>query len=87
VETPVSTTQKRTTPPRAWRGLEIAHRFPASHPDPLQSFIIPLPPPANARPAPPPPPPEEIEDEDSSADAAPPALRGDALARALASLK
>jgi hypothetical protein len=80
---PASAVQKGTSPPRAWRGLAIARRFPTSTPgasvpeedvEPLRVDIA-------ATPL------EPLVDEPPVSDEAPPALRGDALARALDALK
>jgi hypothetical protein len=78
VEPPPSAIEKRTSPPRAWRGLEIANRFPTSAPM-EEPVIVELVPPSGD-------PMEDIEI-DPASDPGPPALRGEELARALAALK
>ena len=79
---PASATQKGTTPPRAWRGLALAQRFPTSTPaSSVPDDIAPLRVDIAAKPL------EPIADEPPVSDEAPPALRGDALARALDALK
>jgi hypothetical protein len=85
VDTPASAIEKRTSPPRAWRGLEIARRFPASNP--YEGDAVDAPDIVEAKPVPPPGPAATPDPDAPASDAGPPALRGEALARALEALR